>query len=339
MSMPPSNPAHSAGLILQHRFTDIDQFAAGIQPISKVRLTQLRMQGLQCDLRLAAFDEVQFAFIKSSCPILAVGEKPRDFITFACLLEVTGPGLIAHRRKLSHSTLGGIDPNREAEFVLPSDMQFLVFQIKRSILQNCLEVMEREDLNERFWANNFVQLPETILSVKAYLWQLLHLIEHQPQFLQQPQFKKLLLEDFIPLLINAIPPATPNRLTSPPLLTRAELVKRAEDYMLAHLDQSLTLTQLCQALYVSKRSLFYGFEEMFGVSPMAYLKIQRLQTVRRSLAVAAPDTVSVTSIARQFGFWSPGHFARDYKTMFGELPSETLRRTVPSCLSVKGQET
>lgn len=108
-------------------------------------------------------------------------------------------------------------------------------------------------------------------------------------------------------------------------------MKQAEDYMLAHLDQPLTLTQLCQALYVSKRSLFYGFEDMFGVSPMAYLKIQRLQTVRRSLKVATPETASVANIARQFGFWSPGHFSRDYKTMFGELPSETLRRTAPQC--------
>lgn len=329
--MPSSNPAPSPGFSFQHRFSDIDQFAEGIQPFGKVRLTQLSLKGLQCDLRLATFDGLQFVFIKSSCPILTVGEKPRDFITFACLLEVAGPCLVAHHRKLSHSTLAGFDPSREAKLVLPPDMQFLLFQIKRNILQNCLEAMERDDLNEHFWAHNFVQLPETMLPVKAYLWQLLYLIEHQPKFLQRPQFKKLLFEDFMPLLINAIPPVTRNTLTPPPLIARAELVKQAEDYMLAHLDQPLTLAQLCQALYVSKRSLFYGFEEMFGVSPMAYLKIQRLRAVRKTLTVATPETVSVTSIAHQFGFWSLGHFARDYKTKFGERPSETLRRATPRC--------
>ncbi len=329
--MPPSNPALSPGLILQHRFTDIDQFTEGIQPFGKVRLTQLSLKGLQCDLRLATFDGLQFAFIKSSCPILTVGEKPRDFITFTCLLEVAGPCLVAHHRKLSHSTLAGFDPSREAKLILPPDMQLLVFQIKRNILQSCLEAMERDDLNDHFWAHNFVQLPATILPVKAYLRQLLYLIEHQPKFLKRPQFKTLLLEDFIPLLINAIPPATPNDLTLSPLIPRAEIVKRAEDYMLAHLDQPLTLAQLCQALYVSKRSLLYGFEEMFGVSPMAYLKIQRLRAVRKALTVATPETASVTSLARQFGFWSPGHFARDYKTMFGERPSETLRHVTPRC--------
>lgn len=327
--MPPSKPTHPSGLILHHRFTDIDDLGEQMQPFSKVQMTQLSVKSLQCDVRLAIFDEIQFAFIKSSCPLLSIGEKPRNMISFACLLETIGPCLIAHNRKLALNSFGGFDPNLKAKFVLPSEMQFLVIQIRRDILQDCIEVMEREDLNEHFWKHNFVQLPETMLSVKVYLWQLLHLIEHQPQFLQQPRSKQLLLEDFIPLLISAIPPATRDSLKQPPLIKRAGLVKQAEDYMLAHLDQPLTLAHLCQMIYVSQRSLCYGFQEVFGVSPMEYLKAKRLQNVRRFLKVATPETACVASIARQFGFWSPGHFARDYKTMFGELPSETLQRTEP----------
>jgi AraC family transcriptional regulator, ethanolamine operon transcriptional activator len=37
------------------------------------------------------------------------------------------------------------------------------------------------------------------------------------------------------------------------------------------------------------------------------------------------ETRSVTAIAQRFSFWSAGHFARDYKTMFGELSSKTLK--------------
>jgi AraC family ethanolamine operon transcriptional activator len=65
---------------------------------------------------------------------------------------------------------------------------------------------------------------------------------------------------------------------------------------------------------------------MFGISPMEYLKIQRLQRVRCSLKAADPETTSVTAIAQQYGFWRSGHFARYDKTMFGEQPSETLKR-------------
>jgi AraC family ethanolamine operon transcriptional activator len=40
--------------------------------------------------------------------------------------------------------------------------------------------------------------------------------------------------------------------------------------------------------------------------------------------VAEPEQTLVMNIANRWGFLSAGHLARDYKKMFGELPSETL---------------
>jgi AraC family ethanolamine operon transcriptional activator len=96
--------------------------------------------------------------------------------------------------------------------------------------------------------------------------------------------------------------------------------------MVNHLDQPQTLKGLCKALHTSTTPVFDGFREVFGVGPMEYLKAQRLLCVRRMLKVADPETDSVTAIARKYGFWSAGHFSRDYKVMFGELPSETLKQ-------------
>lgn len=103
-----------------------------------------------------------------------------------------------------------------------------------------------------------------------------------------------------------------------------------------HLDQPLTLTltltlaQICQAVCSSQRSLQYGFQEMLGMGPMAFVKVQRLHGIRRALIYTDPKPETVAQIAHQWGFLSPGHFTRDYKTMFGELPSETLHRMGPS---------
>jgi AraC-like DNA-binding protein len=52
--------------------------------------------------------------------------------------------------------------------------------------------------------------------------------------------------------------------------------------------------------------------------------MDRGDAVRRYLKVADPATESVTATAHRFGFWSPGHFARDYQRLFGERPSATL---------------
>ena len=56
---------------------------------------------------------------------------------------------------------------------------------------------------------------------------------------------------------------------------------------------------------------------------MAFVKSVRLGHARRMLQ--EPDrTTSVVSVAFACGFLNPGHFARDYRLAFGELPSMTL---------------
>jgi AraC family ethanolamine operon transcriptional activator len=103
---------------------------------------------------------------------------------------------------------------------------------------------------------------------------------------------------------------------------------QAQDEILAHLEKPLTLKALAKRLGSSSSALSYGFKELFNMSPMRYLKVQRLNTVRRRLKASDPEIHSVEALANRFGFWSAGHFARDYQTMFGELPSETLQRSI-----------
>jgi AraC family ethanolamine operon transcriptional activator len=146
----------------------------------------------------------------------------------------------------------------------------------------------------------------------------------QPPPLPLLPLENFIIKDFIPLLIDAIPPLTEPFPSPAPINHRARLVRQAENYILAHLDRPLTLQDLCQVLHTSKSPLFESFQSVLGMGPMAYLKIQRLHAVRRHLKTADPAIDSVTATAQRFGFWSPGHFARDYQRLFGERPSATL---------------
>lgn len=105
-----------------------------------------------------------------------------------------------------------------------------------------------------------------------------------------------------------------------------QLVQQTEQYMMGHLDCNLSIDMLCSALYVSKRTLHNAFRKVVGVGPMTYLKIQRMKQVHSQLEQAQPHTTTVFDIAYQWGFWHMGHFSRDYKQMFGETPSDTLKR-------------
>ena len=74
---------------------------------------------------------------------------------------------------------------------------------------------------------------------------------------------------------------------------------------------------------MSERTLHYAFQEVRGLSPMAYFRAFRLNAVRQELKTA-PDTATVYEIAQRWGFWHIGEFAAAYRRLFGELPSQTL---------------
>jgi AraC-like DNA-binding protein len=104
------------------------------------------------------------------------------------------------------------------------------------------------------------------------------------------------------------------------------VVKAAEDYALAHVDERVYVTDLCRAAAVSERALEYAFKEVMGLTPMAYLTRLRLHRVRQALLAATQGSTTVSAMALDWGFWHFGEFSRAYKDCFGELPSDTLRR-------------
>ncbi len=94
-------------------------------------------------------------------------------------------------------------------------------------------------------------------------------------------------------------------------------------------DQSLSIAELAQQAGVPERTFRTAFLRSYGLSPHEYLRLQRLHEARRLLRASGQDRTTVTQVAFGLGFWDLGRFAGRYHTLFGEHPSETLRRTFP----------
>lgn len=112
---------------------------------------------------------------------------------------------------------------------------------------------------------------------------------------------------------------------------RRNAAVRAREFIDRNLDQCLSLASVCQASYSSPRALEYGFREVFGISPMAYVRCSRLSRVRRELYVAPQAHGIVTLLAMKWGFWHLSQFSKSYYELFGELPSATLTRARTRC--------
>jgi AraC family transcriptional regulator, ethanolamine operon transcriptional activator len=99
--------------------------------------------------------------------------------------------------------------------------------------------------------------------------------------------------------------------------------------VLARLEQDQLpgrLTDLAADLGLTLRSVELAFQQCANMSPAAYLHRERLNRVRENLLVHEPGQITVTEIASRQGFTELGRFAGEYRRVFGELPSATLRR-------------
>ena len=110
-----------------------------------------------------------------------------------------------------------------------------------------------------------------------------------------------------------------------PLKTRQKGLRLAIDFIEANCQDNPSIPDICAATGLSWRSLDRAFKECLGIGPKRYLLNLRLTQARRQLKIAPPNA-KVADIANDWGFWHMGHFAREYRKMFCELPADSLTR-------------
>ncbi len=101
-------------------------------------------------------------------------------------------------------------------------------------------------------------------------------------------------------------------------------VRRAQDYLRAHAHEPISAEQLAQAAGVSLPSLYSGFRDFLGISPMQHLRELRMERVRSELI--GGEVTNIAGVALRWGFTHMGRFSNDYKLRYRETPSQTLRR-------------
>jgi transcriptional regulator GlxA family with amidase domain len=102
-------------------------------------------------------------------------------------------------------------------------------------------------------------------------------------------------------------------------------VRRAEEWINAHLGEVISVDEVATATGVGVRSLQLNFKSVHGCSPNRFITARRLEAARQKL-LSASQGVTVTSIATDLGFFELGRFAERYRQRFGEAPSTTLAR-------------
>jgi AraC-like DNA-binding protein len=146
-----------------------------------------------------------------------------------------------------------------------------------------------------------------------------------PDVLHLPEVLRALENELIHVMVRCLADGVDVKATTGGRRHDA-IVGRFEEFLASNPDQPLYLTEICAAIGVAERTLRASCETHLGMGPIRFLTLRRMHLTRRALLRADPSASTVTGIVTDHGFWELGRFSVAYRALFGESPSETLRR-------------
>lgn len=301
------------------RFHDAQEQASALMGWNQQYL-QLSPGAFQGEIRQLEGKGIKLFIENVQQSMLQSGELPSDVLALGVPLENSGAGIFCGKtcgasalhifsgksgfefRPSHQHTMLGIELQLGHGWLNADDPGSTEWRSVRLPKQSCVLHLE----------------PEILLALKTYLLSLFQSVQADPSLILNPAIVANISDHILDSM--ALITEAPDAIGA--ACSHWQLVQRARDRVNDSKDQALTVAQLCQALGVSRRTLQNGFQQVLNISPLAYVKAFRLAQARSALK----KSTSVTEAATANGFWHFGHFSHDYQAMFGERPSDTLRR-------------
>jgi AraC family transcriptional regulator, ethanolamine operon transcriptional activator len=108
--------------------------------------------------------------------------------------------------------------------------------------------------------------------------------------------------------------------------SRRQIAERVRCWLEMRTDEPYSSRAVCEIAGCSERYVEMVFKERYGLSPLKWHLVQRLNQARIDLLKGEACNGGVTAVATRRGFYELSRFAAMYRNLFGELPSKTARR-------------
>jgi len=150
---------------------------------------------------------------------------------------------------------------------------------------------------------------------------------NDPDFLNEPASRAAVEQSLLGVMDAAVATSVDSRSTHATTSTYLRIVAEMESLIRHDLTIWHKTPEMAERVGVSVRTLQSATQAICGMSPHRYSRVLRLWSVRRQLRTG-PARRSVKACAIAHGFWHLSEFAASYRAAFGELPSETLYRSL-----------
>jgi AraC family transcriptional regulator len=100
-------------------------------------------------------------------------------------------------------------------------------------------------------------------------------------------------------------------------------LRRAIDYIEAHLGEKMSLAEVASASGLSRMHFAALFRASTGLRPLKYVQRRRIEHAQATLA---NSSMPVVDVALSVGFQSQAHFSTVFKQLVGETPVRWRQR-------------
>jgi AraC family ethanolamine operon transcriptional activator len=302
--------AESYGMVLAAANLEISQLEPGCLSGRHVRL---------------ALPGGEFSYVETSLAMRGIGTFP-NLWTLSVVLESTSRSR-QHGIRVRPGSLVIHQPNAEHDGVYSRNFKVACFTVRDDFLESHVRHLDPE-------VQFAMRQPWSVFEPPANLRQKIierfaqaaAIVQSDPRVRDSPQALANFETELVWEFLEAVEHQFPVHSTGPDERA-AKMVRQIDQEMMNSLKVGASVTELCAACEVPRRTLNRAFQNALGMGPATYLRRLRLNHAHRAFHRENDRSTTVTDVALELGFWHLGRFAEQYTELFGEAPHDTLRRS------------
>lgn len=276
-------------------------------------------------IQMLDFGCIQLTKSKLSGTIVQNGFSPKGYRTFILFAD-SSQSLIWLNNKLESKELIVYREDNLWESVSYDNFNMFTISIEQKYLNSVIEESNFLNLKKNLGKDERILTlnNSTLYNIQSFLNILFHKLGHNSIAIHSPNLQNKVIYKLPQLLLRILDGGNNNGSAPNSNRKRDKAINKALSYIENSSFDEITIPELCKYADVSIRTLEYGFQERFLISPKQYIKVLKLYDVRKEILNAKKRPV-ISEIAKKHGFRHMGQFSADYKDFFGELPSETKK--------------
>ena len=297
---------------LRFRSKDYDEFGTMLE-VAHVEEKLLESGEFNGKANIVMTPKVMVCNFDISRKVLQLGTGTPGYITFG-IWEPTVQ--FSWRRIEMNKCMIGVLWKKEHRSVTGGGFGAFPISIEENFFMEKCRTIGRADLIDKLLTSEVLELPEDKL---VNLRRLLMFAVSSDELNDQTA-THLLEVEAVDLLIDLLLEMMPE----PPNLHHASYrFEKVVDHIHDNLSEITSVNQISANTNIPERTIRRLIQKRYDISPKTYLNRLRLNEVRKELK-KEKNGASIIQVASRYNFWHMGQFTKDYKLLFGELPSETL---------------